>query len=404
MSEINKLKIEILKPTDFITAKGKFRRDEAIEFSGLVAGECYDKEGFNHIVQEPDSKTQNRVNLTIGNGHHSVNDHVKITLNMHNIPKIIAMVLNDERDYATSEKSARYTPVERVEGSAITEDEERLYKKWLGILEPIIKEKYSYIHKDSKIHKLAQENARYMVTVFMPTEMIHTISFRQINYIASFMQKYISEVDKNDQFQVRVAEAMQEFINELARLNILEERLMRNEKHRSLLLFGKNIDKKEVYFGDVYSTKYDGSFAQLAQAQRHRSLRYQMEMYPEDEKKYYVPEIIANDKSLSEEWLGDINTVKQVNPQGEQVKIFESGCYEDFILKSKERLCSAAQLEIMKQTLLTMKEYEKALTAKDHYLAEDIQKYMHGARCTFPDFDCTQCCNFNEGITLQRKI
>jgi hypothetical protein len=179
---------------------------------------------------------------------------------------------------------------------------------------------------------------------------------------------------------------------------------MRNEKHRSLLLFGKNIDKKEVYFGDVYSTKYDGSFAQLAQAQRHRSLRYQMEMYPEDEKKFYVPEIIANDKSLSEEWLGDINSVKQVNPQGEQVKIFESGCYEDFILKSKERLCSAAQLEIMKQTLLTMKEYEKALTAKDHYLAEDIQKYMHGARCTFPDFDCTQCCNFNEGITLQRKI
>ena len=404
MSEINKVKIEILKPSDFITTKGKFRKDEAIEFSGLVAGECYDKEGFNHIVQESDTKTQNRVNLTIGNGHHSVNDHVRLTLNMHNVPKIIAMVLNDERDYSTSEKSARYTPVVRQDGSIITEDEERLYNKWLGLLEPIIKDKYGYIYDDKKVHKLAQENARYMVTVFMPTEMIHTISFRQINYIASFMQKYINGIDKNDDFQVKLAGCMQDFIDELVRLNILDERLMRNEKHRSLLLFGKDLDKREIHFGDVYATRYDGSFAQLAQAQRHRTLRYQMEMYPEDEKSFYVPEIITPDKALSEEWLADINSVKQVNPQGEKVKIYETGCYDDFILKSKERLCSAAQLEIMKQTLLTMKEYEKALKESDHYLAEDIQNYMHGARCTFPDYECPQSCKFNEGITLQRKI
>lgn len=407
MSEINKLKIEILKPTDWVTAKGKFRKEEAIEFSGLVAGECYDQEGFNHIVNESDKKTQNRVNITLGNGHHSVNDHVRLTLNMHNVPKIVAMILNDERDYSTSEKSARYTPVKRSKGSIITGKEAQLYAKWLGILEPIIKDKYGRVFDDKKIHKLAQENARYMVTVFMPTEMIHTISFRQINYIASFMEKYIDETSKKAKktvFETRLIEALREFIDELDRLGILEERLMRNEKHRSLLLFGHNLDRKEIHFGDVYATRYDGSFAQLAQAQRHRTLRYQMEMYPDKEKSFYVPEIITPDQALVEEWLADINSVKKVDPQGEKVKIYESGCYEDFILKSKERLCSAAQLEIMKQTLLTMHQYNQGLIESNNDLADDIKNYMHGARCTFPDFDCTQQCHFDEGVTLQRKI
>ena len=50
-----------------------------------------------------------------------------------------------------------------------------------------------------KIRTLAQENARYLVTVFMPTEMVYSTTLRQINYIASWMQKYIDNVDKNNQ-------------------------------------------------------------------------------------------------------------------------------------------------------------------------------------------------------------
>ena len=50
-------------------------------------------------------------------------------------------------------------------------------------------------------------------------------------------------------------------------------------------------------------------------------------------------------------------TVKDITPQGELVRISEKGKYDDFVLKCKERLCSAAQLEIMMQTKETLLKY-----------------------------------------------
>ena len=122
------------------------------------------------------------------------------------------------------------------------------------------------------------------------------------------------------------------------------------------------------------------------------------------DKEYFIPPIIADDKMLVDEWLGDMQIVKNVNPQGELVGINETGKYEDFILKCKERLCSSAQLEIMLQTKQTLLKYKKALEEKNSPLAKDIEKYSHGARCTFPDFDCNNDCKFIEGKNLTRKI
>ena len=373
--EQTKIKVGIL-PNQFLKSDGTFDKDEAIKLSGKIAGVCYDKEGFAHLENEPEEKTMRRVDMTLNNGHHSVYDHILINFNLQNLPKILAMVLNNEHQYTTSEKSARYTPVVRKEGSIITEDEETLYNKWIDIFKIKIKSQYGNIYNDAKIQKLAQENARYLVTVFMPTQMIYSTSLRQINYIASWMQNYIE--------------------------NVLEEGLLKNEKYRSLSLFGKDLDKKEEHFGDVYSTLYKGSFAQLAQAHRHRTLDYQMEML--NEKEYFVPPIIADDQMLVDEWLGDMQIVRGVNPQGELAKISEVGKYEDFILKCKERLCTAAQLEIMLQTRETLLKYKKALEKSNSPLAKDIEKYSHGARCTFPDFNCSSDCKFGEGKTLVRKI
>lgn len=123
-----------------------------------------------------------------------------------------------------------------------------------------------------------------------------------------------------------------------------------------------------------------------------------------NEKEYFVPPIIADDQMLVDEWLGDMQIVRGVNPQGELVKISEVGKYEDFILKCKERLCTAAQLEIMLQTRETLLKYKKALEKSNSPLAKDIEKYSHGARCTFPDFNCSSDCKFGEGKTLVRKI
>ena len=175
-----------------------------------------------------------------------------------------------------------------------------------------------------------------------------------------------------------------------------------NDKHRRLSLFGKELDKKQEYFGDVYYTTYNASFAEIAQAHRHRTLDYQMELM--DEPGFYIPPIIEGDKSLVEEWINDIYSVKDVHPQGELVLVSESGKYEDFILKCKERLCSCAQLEINNQTRWTLWKMKAYLEETNHPLKDDIEKYTHGARCTFPDFDCSSDCKFKEGKTLSRRI
>ena len=395
------IKVGIL-PNQFLKSDGTFNKEEAIKLSGKIAGVCYDKEGFAHLENEPEEKTMRRVDMTLNNGHHSVYDHIMISFNLQNLPKILAMVLNNEHQYTTSEKSARYTPVVRQEGSIITEAEETLYLQWLKIFKLKIKAKYGNFYNDAKILKLAQENARYLVTVFMPTQMIYSTSLRQINYIASWMQNYIEKADMNNGFEKKLASSMKELIDELGNLNVLEDGLLKNEKYRSLSIFGKDLDKKEEYFGDVYSTLYKGTFAQYAQAHRHRTLDYQLEML--DEKEYFIPPIIADDQMLVDEWLGDMQIVRGVNPQGELVKISEVGKYDDFILKCKERLCSSAQLEIMLQTRDTLLKYKKALEESNSPLAKDIERYSHGARCTFPDFDCSSDCKFKEGKTLVRKI
>ena len=399
--EQNKIKVGIL-PNQFLKMNGAFDLDEAIKLSGKIAGVCYDKEGFTHLENEPLQRTNRRINMTLDNGHHSVYDHISISFNLQNIPKILAMVLNNEHQYTTSEKSARYTPVIKQTGSIITEDEERLYNKWIEIFRIRIKEKYGYIYNDAKIQKLAQENARYLITVFMPTQMIYTTSLRQINYLASWMIQYIKTIDINNLFERKLAFYMNELLDELYRVNVLEERLMQNDKYRSLSLFGSELDKYEEYFGNVYLTTYKGSLAQLAQAQRHRTLDYQMEFL--EDKEYFIPPIIVDEPLLVTEWLNDMEIVKGVTPQGELVRISESGKYADFILKCKERLCSAAQLEIMEQTKETLLRYKKFLERSHSPLATDIKKYSRGARCTFPDFNCSSDCKFKEGKILIRKI
>lgn len=230
--------------------------------------------------------------------------------------------------------------------------------------------------------------------------MVYTTTFRQINYIASWMKDYIEKA--KTPFELKLAKAMKEFISCLEKENILEPGLMMNDKCRKLSIFGSNLENKRPYFGDVYQTLYKGSFAQYAQAHRHRTLNYQLQML--DEKEYFIPPIIEDDEKLVNEWLSDIKSVSDVTPQGELVLISEDGNYNNFILKCKERLCSAAQLEIMRQTLKTLLTYQEELERTSHPLSEDIKMYTKGSRCTFNDYKCSSSCNFKEGINCTRKI
>ena len=399
---MEKIRIDIL-PNLYLKEDGTFNTKEVLNLSGKIAGVCYDKEGFNHLINEPQEKTDRRIFMTLNNGHHSVYDHTYINFNIQNIPKILAMVLNNEKQYTTSEKSARYTKITPGENSVITKEEVDLYNKWLELFESKIAKEYGNILSSLKIKKLAQENARYLVTVFMPTQMIYTTSLRQINYMASWMVEYIEDNKNNlNYFESKLSKAMGEFLKELERLNVLVPELMSNEKHRKLSLFGSNLEQIPELFSNVYETTYMGSFASLAQAQRHRTLDYQMEML--DKKEYYVPPILENDSYLKDEWLEDINKVGWVIPQGELILISEMGKYEDFILKCKERLCSAAQVEIMHQTRDTLARYKKYLEDHNNALASDIVKYSHGPRCTFPDYECPSDCKLGPVKKLDRRV
>ena len=395
---MERMEITIL-PNYFLNENGTFNLEEALNLCGKIAGVCYDKEGFEHLKIEKQEKTDKRIKNTLENGHHSVYDHIMINFNLKGIPKILAMVLNNEHQYTTSEKSGRYTCV-TYKNNSLTEKEVNLYTKWVEKFKVLIKNEYPEF-SDFKIKTLAQENARYLVTVFMPTEMIYSTTLRQINYLASFLNKYINEhIKSNDYLEKNLAVSMQDFISKLDNLNVLEKRLMQNDKDRSISLFGNDLNKRNDIFSHIYSCNYEISYVGLAQAQRHRTLFYQMERM--ENKKYFVPPILKTE-ALKNEWLEDIMSVADVVPQGELVLVNETGTYDNFILKTKERLCTAAQLEVMRSTRDTLLKYKESLEQNNNYLKDDIKKYTKGARCTF-GFNCTQKCNFKKGITLEREI
>jgi len=158
--------------------------DTAKIFSGHAAGICYMPDSFETILNEPIEKTMKRANMVLQSGHHSVYDHVSYSLLLENIPKIVAMVLNNEKTYATSEKSARYTQMQP------SDRERELYDKWMKIFT----ERILSVYPDTlpeKAKKLAQENARYLISVFTPTTMMYTTSLRQWNYIIHWFKKFV---------------------------------------------------------------------------------------------------------------------------------------------------------------------------------------------------------------------
>lgn len=378
-------------------------KEEALDFGGKAAGVCYMPSDFETLMNEPKEKTLARVNDTLKSGHHSVYDHVSYNLLFESIPKILAMVLNNEGIYTTSEKSARYTQMKP------SEEELFLYNKWNDIFKGLITEKYfekylAYFEGNEKrasnaVKKLAQENARYMISVFTPTTMIYSVSFRQINYIVSFFEEFIETAEATS-FNQKLKEAMLEFIEELP-AEIKEPLLTASEKGRKISLFDSRVERKEE-FSENYCTTYKGTFAELAQAQRHRTLDYKMRFLPEAE--FYVPEILKENDELSKEWTKDITSIAHVYPQGMLVSIRERGTYEKFILKCYERLCGCAQLEIALQTKKTLDNYLEQTKETNVEVYEELEKISKGARCTFPCFKCNKRCVWGAKEALTRKI
>lgn len=381
------MKIEIIASTKVGYSMSK---EEALDFSGKSAGICYLPDTVETLFAESPEKTQRRVNGNIKSGHHSVFGHPTYNLCFEGIPKILAMVLNNEKIYNTSEKSARYTHM------TPSVQENTLYEKWIHIFEDVISSKYPEF--DSKrILKLAQENARYLISVFTPaTVMEYTVNFGQLNYIINWAKDYINNAD-DSAFSLKLKDVFREFLDAMPDLEVdgLDSRI----KNRSFSLFSTRPNRYEE-FGENYCTSYLASFAQLAQAQRHRTLSYEMSLL--DTSEYYIPPIIRG-TDLENSWLEDISSLSQYFPQGMLVKVNERGTIENFVLKCTERLCGSAQLEIMEQTSEIMNKY-LASTVDKPELHNYLLPYSKGARCTFPGWKCNSPCIFGGKNAMNRLI
>ena len=380
------------------TKVGEIAEKDAFDiYGGKTAGICYVKGTFDELMSEDIDKTRRRISRTKEGGHHSVYEHNTFSLYLDGVPKIVAMMLNGEKQYSTSEKSARYTTM------VLSQKEGVLYKKWVEIFKNKITKLYAQDYPnyftDSRIEKLALENARLLTSVFTPCSLVYTTNYRQFNILISLLGKFASKEDKTP-FEAKLTPYVEELVTKFKELPYYDAALGRNEKCRSISLF--HDDKAlEEYYGDVYASSYKASFACFAQLIRHRTINYSMKVI---EGEYYVPEIIKDSESFTELWLSDMKEVAGEYPQGMMLEVYEMGTLDDFLLKLKERKCTCAQLEAMRTCNDILKKYEYALRMKIHPRAEEIIKYTKGSRCTFPDYTCPARCGFPLGVDETRKI
>ena len=365
-------------------------KEEAVDFSAKSAGICYLPDTLETLFAEAPERTQRRAQGNIASGHHSVFGHPTYNLSLEGIPKILAMILNNEKMYNTSEKSARYTVMEP------SPEEKVLYEKWIEIYSTLISKEYPNFD-EKRVKKLAQENARYLISVFTPaTVMEYTVNFVQLNYIINWAKDYIAN-EPDNAFSIKLKEVFKEFLEAIPDLQL--EGLDSSMKNRKLSLFAQRKNRQEE-FGENYSVNYLASFAQLAQAHRHRTLAYEMQLL--NTPQYYIPPIIRG-TNFEEEWIKDISSLENYFPQGMLIQVNERGTIENFVLKCTERLCGAAQLEIMEQTQITMSKYLEAV--KDiPDLYNYLLPYSKGARCTFPGWKCNSPCIFGAKNAMKRII
>ncbi len=386
-SEEKQMEINILAATSpyRLNVKNEFNK-----LSGEFAGICYMSGTLQEIIAQPLEKKLARAQKAKENGHHSIFDHECITLYLKDVPKLFAMLLNNEKVYATSEKSARYTQME-ADGIDYV-----MYTKWQKVLEDLIQTKYGAnpFFTQKKIQKLAQENARYFLSVFTNTSLAYTTTYRQLSYLYGWLKDIQNHPSALIQ---KLKPTADQFCKYLEINNFVDKTISQGSKQSGFSLIA---DKdKQDYYGDVYCTHYFGSLAQFAQAQRHRSLSLQFKEMPTTS--FYVPKILQDEPELKNQWLSDMFKIKDLTPQGMIVQIFERGTPEALVMKIKDRLCTNAQLEICQQTKKTLQTYIEQ--TKDQQIKDMLMQYNNGARCK-SGFDCKSPCGFADGINLNRNI
>lgn len=441
------MKLE-LNPMGAYIKDGKFNQYDALIDVGVRAALCFKETKDDQLMSPTDIRNSEGADILINRGlktiysdHTTPSEHQVITLEITGIPKILCMILNNEKQYSADERSLRYTQVEPNE--YITELEKDLYDKWLCKFEQIIWNQYQDFYlKTSKgnekkariaIHKIAQENARYMVSVLTPTSISYTVPWIQINKLIVYMQRIIDK-PLND-LESMIVPYLKEFINLCIEKNIVitknsiyevantseivknklynnfkdiinyqgdESFIYKNNKGIDLSLFADRNEfsaiNSENEYGYSFSYNNRESFACLAQEQRHRTINFEMNI--PDQFQSYVPLIIRDDEKLVQEWINDISMVNKVYPQGQLVNVNRSGSIKNLIkYVAQERACTRAQLEIERLYI-----HHLIPTIYDNVndeIKEKLRPYVKRPRCMYPNYHCPSPCG---NPNIDRKI
>ncbi len=359
------------------------------KFSRDCARICYTEKDFDEVMKEPYNQ-ELVFDRLLPSGHHSVFEHINFSFSLSGYPKIMAMIFNNEKQYATSEKSARFTQMQEAEP-----EQRKKYEKWMEILQPEIAKIYPNIPegRDTAITKLGQENARYMTSVFTPTKWVYTTNWRQLNFLMQSFGEFEEGLQHCDAtLAERIVPWMQSFSEQASALRVDG---MDNQTDRHLSLFNPRL--VEEHFGDTYSTSYRMSFAGLAQAHRHRTINYHISDGTTlgGPLGFFIPGIIKDNPELVAEWIEDLTEVASSDfPQAQLLRVNERGIIEDFRSKALLRMCGHAQYEIMRQTLETAGKYEQ-------YQAE----YSDGLKTKcLQGIDCNSKCNWRGARALERRV
>ena len=397
--------------------------------SGRAAGICYMPDDYlsNNIHDE--IKALSRAQFNAKSGHYSVYEHAHVSFIIE-CSKAVAMVLNSTRLYSTSEKSARYTFMR-----AETELENTLYNKWKNIFIKIIDVYYNKILDTKDVEKLAMENARYMISVFTNTTMEFTVPYGRaillcgwLDDFARYLDEVVSVGDEGiysagyklmgEIYYKRLSKEIAELADNMrATLNIDKDNpLLKDHKGMGITFLSdinamrvkesikmsvpsvENSEKKN-YYGDVYISSYKASFASVAQLQRHRTLDLFVMVDPSVN--CYIPDLIKSTPYESE-WIEDFGKLVKngICPQSVILNVTESGRFEDFNLKCKERLCTRAQYETMRIVQYQVEEfatYSGNLSPLNRLILRtmiDEQSKLVNNRCRFSGYCCKEPCKF----------
>ena len=380
---------------EYIKTKWNDMQKESFDkFGGKAGGICYMPDTWETLDNESDIKSLRRAEMTKEGGHHSVHAHAHVSLIIENCSKMMAMILNNEHAYVTSEKSARYTKM-TTEGKT-----KELYEKWNDIFKDILDTNHPELD-EKKRKKLAMENARYLIGVFNPsTIMMYSTSYRQLNYIY-YWAKDLSEKNTNLplSFYNQLKPELESFVEQIERTGLIDPKL-RDDKNRSFSLF--NYVPVENHFGTSYEVEYLASLAALAQLHRHKTVYYNCDI--SEEYGYYIPPMIKNNPKLVEMWIKDMKSLSHTYPQGMLVKVAERGTKEMALLKAKERKCFAVQKEANDLTTDLLVKYYEATKDNPSTFYDDIRNIASTgfkSRCVW-GYKCSMPCKNKDGINNTR--